>query len=88
MTKVVQIKQKGSVTIPTEFRERYLLNDGDPITLIDLGEGIFLSPKRSVLPKLVAEIEELRRKYDISLEELIQGVAEERKKNEQVEMTD
>ena len=56
--------------------------------MVDLGEGIFLSPKQSVLPKLVAEIEELREKYNVTLEEFIQGVADERKKNEQVEMTD
>ena len=38
--------------------------------MVDLGEGIFLSPKRSVLPKLVAEIEELREEYNVTLEEL------------------
>ena len=73
MTKTIQIRKKGSVTIPMEIRKRYQLDEGDPLTLIDLGEGFFLSPKRSVLPKLVAEIENLRKKNNISLEELIQG---------------
>ena len=73
MTKTIQIRKKGSVTIPMEIRKRYQLDEGDPLTLIDLGEGFFLSPKRSVFPKLVAEIENLRKKNNISLEELIQG---------------
>jgi len=80
MTRTIQIRKKGSITIPMELRRRYRIDEGDPLTLIDLGEGFFLSPRRSVLPKLVAEIEALRQKNNITLEELIQGVAKERSK--------
>ena len=78
MSTIIQMRKRGSITIPSSIRERYQLDENDPITLIDLGEGIFLSPKRSVLPKLVEKIEKLREKYQISLEELIQGVIKER----------
>lgn len=74
MTKTVQIRKKGALTLPMELRKRYQLDEGDPVTLIDLDEGIFLSPKLSVLPKLVAQIEKLRQKHNISLAELIDGV--------------
>ena len=80
MTRTIQIRKKGSITIPMELRRRYRIDEGDPLTLIDLGEGFFLSPRQSVLPKLVAEIEILRQKNNITLEELIQGVAKERSK--------
>jgi AbrB family looped-hinge helix DNA binding protein len=80
MTRTIQIRKKGSITIPMELRRRYRIDEGDPLTLIDLGEGFFLSPRQSVLPKLVAEIEALRQKNNITLEELIQGVAKERSK--------
>lgn len=80
MSRVIQIRKKGLVTLPKEFRRRYRLEEGDPLTVIDLGEGLFLSPKRAVIPKLVAEIEAIRQKYNVSLEELIQGVAEQRSK--------
>jgi bifunctional DNA-binding transcriptional regulator/antitoxin component of YhaV-PrlF toxin-antitoxin module len=63
-----------------ELRKRYRIDEGDPLTLVDLGEGFFLSPRQSVLLKLVAEIETLRQKNNITLEELIQGVAKERAK--------
>lgn len=76
----IQMRKKGSVTIPKELRNRYRIDEGDPLILIDLGDGFFLSPRRSVLPKLVAEIESLRQKNNITLEELIEGVAKERRK--------
>lgn len=73
------MRQRGSITIPTEIRNRYQLDDGDPLTIVDLGDGFFISPKRSVLPKLVTEMEVLRDKYNVTLEELITGVIEKRK---------
>jgi bifunctional DNA-binding transcriptional regulator/antitoxin component of YhaV-PrlF toxin-antitoxin module len=79
MTKIVQMRQRGSITIPTEIRNRYQLDDGDPLTIVDLGEGFFISPKRSVLPKLVAELEQLREKHNVTLEELITGLIDKRK---------
>ncbi len=80
MTTVVQMRKKGSITLPMKLRKKYQLDVDDPITLIDLGEGIFLSPRRAILPKLAAQIQELRLKNDISLEELIEGVQKERKR--------
>jgi len=82
MSKTVQIRKKGALTLPMELRKRYQLEEGDPVTLVDLEEGIFLSPKTSVLPKLVAQIETLREKNNISLTELIQGVRDLRNKGE------
>lgn len=80
MATVVQMRKKGSITLPMKLRKKYQLDEDDPITLIDLGEGIFLSPRRAILPKLAAQIQELRLKNDISLEELIEGVQKERKR--------
>ena len=76
MTKVVQMRQRGSITIPTELRRRYHLDDGDPLTIVDLGDCFLISPKKSVLPKLVAKMEQIRNKYNVTLEELIRGVNE------------
>lgn len=50
------------------------------MTVVDLGEGVFLSPKRSLLPKLAGKIEQLRRQHGVSLEELLEGVAEQRQR--------
>jgi bifunctional DNA-binding transcriptional regulator/antitoxin component of YhaV-PrlF toxin-antitoxin module len=41
-TTTIQIRGKGTVTLPVELRRKYGLDDGDIITLIDLGDGSFL----------------------------------------------
>ena len=76
----IQLRKRGTITLPLAIRKKYRLEEGDPLTLIDLGEGVFLSPKRSLLPKLAQEIERLRQKHGVSTEELIAGVAEQRAK--------
>ena len=78
--KTIQVRKRGTITLPVIVRDKYRLEEGDPITLVDIGEGVFLSPKRSLLPKLAQEIERLREKHGVSTEELIAGVAEQRLK--------
>ncbi len=79
MSAILQVRKRGTITLPVRLRKKYNLEEGDPLTVIDLGGGIFLSPRPIFLPKLAGQIEELREKYDLSLEELIEGVAEQRK---------
>ncbi len=38
----IQIRAKGTVTLPIELRRKYSLVEGDIITLIDLGDGSFM----------------------------------------------
>ena len=68
------------MTLPKKIRDKYRIEKGDPLTLIDLGEGFLISPKMTTIPKLAAEMESLMKENDISLEEMIQGVAKEREK--------
>ena len=78
--KTIQVRKRGTITLPVIIREKYRLEESDPITLVDMGEGVFLSPKRSLLPKLAQEIERLKEKHGVSTEELVAGVAEQRAK--------
>lgn len=77
-TKVIQVRARGTLTLPAGIRERYGLSDGDPITLVDLDGTIVLSPKIGLVPKLASEIEKLRKRRGVSLEDLVSGVAKER----------
>jgi AbrB family looped-hinge helix DNA binding protein len=77
-TRTVQIRGRGTVTLPARIRERYDLVEGDPLTLVDLDGAILLSPKTSVVDKLSAEIEYLMTGSGLSLEELLGGLREER----------
>ncbi len=82
MTKTIQLQKRGALTLPKKIRKRYQLRAGDAVTILDLDEGIFISPKPSALPKLVGQIEQIRRKNDISLAELIEGVRAQRNRRE------
>lgn len=79
MTVTLQISEQGNVTIPNEFRQKYALHEGDIFTLVDLGDGSFLlTPKISLVPKLVSEMEAIREDSGVSLEEMLQNLSEER----------
>lgn len=60
--------------MPARLREKYRLEEGDALTVLDLDGAIVLSPKAAVVPKLAAEIERLRRDAGLSVDDLLQGL--------------
>jgi AbrB family looped-hinge helix DNA binding protein len=66
----VQIRQRGTLTLPAKLRAKYRLDEGDSLTIVDLDGSILLSPKILVVPKLAAEIERLREDADLKLKDL------------------
>jgi AbrB family looped-hinge helix DNA binding protein len=76
--RTIQIRGRGTVTLPARIRERYDLAEGDALTLVDLDGAILLSPKTSVVDKLSAEIEYLMTGSGLSLDELLGGLREQR----------
>ena len=77
-SRTIQLRSRGTVTLPASIRERYSLEDGDPLTLVDLDGAILISPRLSVVGKLASEIEYLRRESGLTLDELLAGVKEQR----------
>ena len=77
-SRTVQVRGRGTVTLPARIRERYDLSDGDPLTLVDLDGAILLSPRLSVVDKLSAEIEYLTSEAGMSLGDLLEGLREQR----------
>lgn len=67
----VQIRQRGTVTLPAKLRAKYHLDDGDSLTVLDLDGTILLSPKIPIVPKLAAEIVRLRRAAGLGVEDLL-----------------
>ena len=48
----VQVVRRGIITLPKELREHNNIEEGDTLTLIELGDGVvIMSPKRSRVPK-------------------------------------
>jgi bifunctional DNA-binding transcriptional regulator/antitoxin component of YhaV-PrlF toxin-antitoxin module len=76
----IQINQQGTLSLPFELQTKYKLNEGDVLTLIDL-DGIFLlMPKSSIVSKLACQIEQLRQKEGLSIENLIEGLDKQRQR--------
>ena len=77
----IQIRKKGSVTLPVELRHKYDLDEGDVFTLIDLGDGSFLlTPRVSKVNRLGDRIAEILAEGDISESDLVDALDEERQR--------
>jgi AbrB family looped-hinge helix DNA binding protein len=77
----IQIRGKGAVTIPIDLRRKYGLDEGDIITLIDLGDGSFLlTPKVTKLDRLGDRVAQAMAKEEISLDEILTVLDEERER--------
>ncbi|MDO9087685.1 MAG: AbrB/MazE/SpoVT family DNA-binding domain-containing protein [Anaerolineaceae bacterium] len=80
-TNTIQIRKKGSLTVPMEIRNKYGLNEGDILTLIDLGDGAFmLTPRISQVNRLGRQIAEIVQEENISLDDLLNSLDEERER--------
>jgi len=80
MTATVQIRSKGAITLPVALREKYRMEKGKTLSIIDLGEGkILLSVKPSRLGKITARIEKRLKRDNVTLEDILGQLDEERK---------
>jgi AbrB family looped-hinge helix DNA binding protein len=53
----VQVVRRGIITLPKELREHNNIEEGDMLTLIDLGDGVFVvSPKRSRVDEIADKL--------------------------------
>lgn len=69
-TMTIQVRGRGTLTLPVSLREKYRLGDGDPLTVVDLDGAVLLSPRLLVVPRLATEMERLRRASKLSLKDL------------------
>jgi bifunctional DNA-binding transcriptional regulator/antitoxin component of YhaV-PrlF toxin-antitoxin module len=62
------------------LRKRYGLGAGDLLTVVDLGGAFVLSPEVSIVSKIAREIEEMREEAGLSLDALLAGLDEQRRR--------
>jgi len=76
----IQVRQRGTLTLPADVRARYNIQEGDTYYLVDL-DGVFvLTPMAPLVPELAREIERLRLEAGMSTAELLAGLREQREK--------
>jgi len=74
----VQVRQRGTLTLPTELRRKYGIERGDTFRLVDL-DGVFVfTPMTPMVPELAREVETIRVETGLSVEELLTALREER----------
>jgi len=77
----IQIRGKGTVTLPVELRRKYGFDEGDVITLVDLGEGsILITPTVSQVDRLGDRIAKQLEEEGVSLDEILAALDEERER--------
>jgi bifunctional DNA-binding transcriptional regulator/antitoxin component of YhaV-PrlF toxin-antitoxin module len=80
MDTTLQVRQRGTLTLPAELREKYGIEAGDTFRLLDL-DGIFvLTPMTPMVPELAREIERIRLEAGWSMEELLVALREQRER--------
>jgi len=80
MEATIQVRQRGTFTLPAELREKYGIQPGDTFRLVDL-DGVFvLTPMVPMVPELAREIERARLEAGLSIEELLGTLREQRER--------
>jgi bifunctional DNA-binding transcriptional regulator/antitoxin component of YhaV-PrlF toxin-antitoxin module len=78
-TLTIQIRRKGVITLPIELRRRYGLDEGDVLTLEDLGDGSFLlTPHVSQVGRFGDRVAKAMEEAGVSPEEVLKALEEER----------
>jgi AbrB family looped-hinge helix DNA binding protein len=75
----VQVVRRGIITLPKELRNKGNIEEGDILTLIDLGDGVFIiSPQRSRVEGIANKLAKEWRDSGESLESMLSTLREVR----------
>ena len=74
----IKVAKRGTITIPKPLRDRYGIQEGDGLTLLDLGGVFVLTPERSQVDELADQIGRALYERGESLESMMQILREER----------
>ena len=80
METTVQVRQRGTVTLPADLRQKYGIKPGDTFRLVDLDGILVLTPMVPMVPDLAREIERLRREAGLTIEDLLDSLREQRER--------
>jgi AbrB family looped-hinge helix DNA binding protein len=75
---VAEIKARGQLTIPKKIREMRHLEEGQVVTIIPVGDALIVAPKRLELDEARREIRKVLKAANITVEELVEALKEER----------
>jgi len=75
----IQVVRRGIITLPKELRERNNINEGDMLTMIDLGDGVVvMSPRRSHVSEIADRLAKKWQDSGETLESMLAALREVR----------
>lgn len=76
----VRLRERGQITIPQSVRDKWAAEaiEPDVLNLVEIGDVVFLTPKKLLLPELSRQFSALMDEEGVSLADLLEGLAEER----------
>jgi AbrB family looped-hinge helix DNA binding protein len=75
----VQVVRRGVITLPKELRDHNNIEEGDMLTLIELGEGVVvMSPRRSRVDEIADKLAKEWMDSGESLESMLSSLREVR----------
>jgi AbrB family looped-hinge helix DNA binding protein len=77
---VVQVRERGIVTIPARVRERHGIRPGDPLRLIEWDGVLVLTPIAPMVKELAEQIERQLNEAGHTTEELLQELRRQRER--------
>jgi len=79
--RIVLVRDKGRITIPASWRERYGLEEGSEVMLVAEEGRLVLYPRRGQrLEQLLDEVKEALQSRGITLEDLLEGSRHDRER--------
>ena len=83
MIETIQIRQRGSLTLPASLRKRSNIKPGDTFSILDLEGILVFTPMVPMVPELAREIERARIEAGLSTEEMLRALREQRERYSQ-----
>jgi AbrB family looped-hinge helix DNA binding protein len=74
----IRVGKRGAVTLPSRLREKYGIQEGDILHLLDLEGVLVLTPMVPIVPELARQIEQMRLDEGLSASELLEGLRGQR----------
>lgn len=71
MPDTVKIRKRGVMTLPKALREKYQLEEGDVLHLVDVAGVFVLTAMAPMAPQLAREIERMRTEAELTTEDLL-----------------
>ncbi len=80
----IKMRERGQLTIPQAVREEWATQNGDMMTLVQFEGFAVLAPANLKAPALAKEFSRIMDEEQVSLANLLEGLAEERQKSHEM----